>query len=177
MKQVFIFTAAIYLLVTAGNGMAQTGVAIASVDQGSYYYHSIDSFVSNVPLNEISTRAFRYLLQNYPGVDKEKWFRTEDGFTVIFENDSVLSKIFFNNKGYFISSFKYYTQESADAGLRKWVQALFPGYTIETITEKDDGRFVEYGIILSNSRLEKCVDIFNNEIKNVEEFSRVAVAR
>jgi hypothetical protein len=151
--------------------MAQINTTDGNAGQDSYKYAPVTGpLASNVPLNEISTRAFRYLMKNYPNAAQQKWFRTPNGFSVIFESDSILTKIYYNQRGDFTFSMKYYMGEALEAALKTRLQRSFPGYKIGIVSERYDGSLVSYGINISKDHKMKTFEIDNNEIKNLKEF-------
>lgn len=133
------------------------------------YNFGPDAFESNVRLNEINTRAFRYFLKNFPTAENEKWFKIPKGFCVLFNADSILNKIFYNKKGVFLESVKSYTEQCLNGALKKMIHNLFPDFNIKTVTELFDGRLTSYEICMTNLKTTKIFQVNNYEITNVEE--------
>lgn len=134
-------------------------------------------FSSNVRLNEIDTRAFRHFLKSFPAIVNEKWFKTDRGYSVVFENDSVLYKIYYGRHGEFCFSLKYYKGKELSAGMAGIVKTYFPDFHIEQVTEQFDGRQLLYEITVANDRVTEAIELYNDEIRNVKEFGNGVAAR
>ena len=104
-----------------------------------HYDDNKNSITSNVPLNELSTKAYRHFEKNYAEVNKETWTKVSAGTVVTFINNSAFCKIFYNTKGDFVYSFKYYDQKNCSAELTKMIGHAYPGYTIISVVELFDG--------------------------------------
>jgi hypothetical protein len=76
--------------------------------EATYYYNDTKNLItSNVPLNELSTKACRHFEKYYSGIDKETWTKISNGTVVTFINNSAFCKIFYNTNGEFVYSYKY----------------------------------------------------------------------
>jgi hypothetical protein len=135
------------------------------------YSISADSFTSNVPLNEINAKAFRHLLKHFPAVANEKWVRTSEGFAAVFNYDSIRTRVFYNYKGDFIHSIKTYKGAVLSRSLKALVNRAFPDYDIGMVNEHFDGHYLFYGITVTKDDEIKSLELSNNEIRTLEEFS------
>jgi hypothetical protein len=83
------------------------------------YAYPGSSFATNVPLNEISSRAFKDFAKHYSRSNNEKWFKTPKFIIASFKNDSILYKIYYSKGGVFLYSYKYYDEKKCEEGLKE----------------------------------------------------------
>src|SRR6516225_2038584 len=50
---------------------------------------------SNVPLNEVSVRAYRFFHKQWPAITNEAWYKTDKEFIVTFSKAGHRKKVFF----------------------------------------------------------------------------------
>src|SRR5258708_24385912 len=95
---------------------------------------------SNVPLNEISTHAFRHFQRLFPsGTSKEYWFASIDGYQVSFLRDGRHHQAFFDKHGAFRFALQYYPGTEIPRAAGDLIKAKYPDYRIDVVTEITDG--------------------------------------
>lgn len=62
-------------------------------------------------LNEIKARAARDFAYRYPQIDNERWFRYKTGFAAKFSQNQVLSSVYYDRMGYFITTIRHYREK------------------------------------------------------------------
>jgi hypothetical protein len=135
-----------------------------------YYTDTKNNITSNVPLNELSAKAYRHFEKNYADIDKETWTKFSGGTVVTFTNNSAFCKIFYDTRGDFVYSYKYYDQKNCRVELTKMLQRVYPQYKIISVVEIFDGYKPVYGINISNGKITKSLEIKDDEIKVLNEF-------
>jgi len=99
-----------------------------------------DSVISNVPLNEISTRAFRNFVKNYGFIPSATWRKGPGGFTVrFFTPDSVLHIVRYDPHGRLFEDLLYYNEDNAPVDIRRSMARLYAGYSLLFVNQLDDG--------------------------------------
>lgn len=134
------------------------------------YNYSEQNFASNVPLNEVSSRAFKYFLKNFPDVKNEIWIRTETGFTAYFHDASKSIKLFFSPRGVFTYTEKSYGAEDLKPEVNILVSNRYPTYRVVTVREINDGYQYLYEVQISNNERTKMLTIQNKEIEVSNEY-------
>ena len=124
---------------------------------------------SNVPLNEISIRAFRYLHRHFRAAAGESWVKSEDGITVNFFENALQQQAYFSTKGSFRYSLKYYTGKDLTREVAFLVQKRYPGYSIDVVTELTDGEKILYLLKIKNSSSLKSLSVCDGRIEVQEE--------
>jgi len=166
---VYICIGIVCLIILPTNENAQTVSSGLIKDQGSFLFdYGKSTFSSNVPLNEINTRAFRYFRKRYPAVENEKWVWTDKGMSVVMEDSASQTRIFFDDKGSFISSAKAYTEYGMGPVLKDELSKLFPDYKILSITEDFDGHKILYWITMSKDQSIKSVEVRSEDGEAVD---------
>ncbi len=90
----FSFLTCCLLLITADAATQSLTVVDHRFQPFSYRYpFSNGIFTSNVPLNEISPRAFRHFLKTFPQINDEKWTMTSQGIVASFVYNSAFHRI------------------------------------------------------------------------------------
>ena len=90
-------------------------------------------------MNQVSSRAYKYFLKNFPDVKNEVWIQTEEGCTAYFHDEQQVVKLFFNTRGGFNYSKKTYGVIDFSPELIGIVMNRFPSYKIGNVKEINDG--------------------------------------
>ncbi|MDP4256857.1 MAG: hypothetical protein Q8937_01380 [Bacteroidota bacterium] len=93
---------------------------------------------SNVPMNEISPRAFRHFRRNFRAVADENWYKSEQGYLVSFMVGPFRQQAWYHPDGSFMCSVKYYSGKELDEQTDRQVHRQFPGYQVKVVTEITD---------------------------------------
>jgi hypothetical protein len=158
-------------LYPAHNFAQSISVADKNADATAYHYTDTkNNMTTNVPLNELSVKAYRHFEKNYADIHKETWTKFSGGTVVTFTNNSAFCKIFYDTRGDFVYSYKYYDGKNCSPELTKMLQRLYPQYKIISVVELFDGYKTVYGINISNGKMTKSLEIKNDEIKILNEF-------
>ena len=172
MRQTYVWTAALCLLLVPRINMAQRNDLDKVSTRAQFAYTGLmGEFSSNVPLNEISTKAFRYLAKHFPGIAGETWTKNISGYTAVFWDHGTLTKLYFNPRGGFYFSLRYYLNGELKNDVRQIVTRAFPTYKIAIVTEAFDGMRTQYGINISNGEKIKMVNVRNGVIDNVKDIN------
>ncbi|HVS95052.1 MAG TPA: hypothetical protein VHE54_01155 [Puia sp.] len=149
------------------------GVAVRVSGQGSLYSYRTDgnSFVSNVFLNEIPTKAFRHFRKTYPFAAEEKWVKSRDGFSAYFRTgDSVTYSVKYDRGGHYTRTMIYYRKGRLPAQLTGPVKIAYPGFSVLYTSEMDDQMNKSYEVMMTDSTNVKVVDISGGEMKTVLDY-------
>ena len=156
----YICIGIIFVIFIPTNASAQTVSNGFGKDQSNYFFaYGKTTFSSNVPLNEINAKAFRYFRKRYPNVEDEKWLWTDNGMSVAIEDSISQTRIFFDDRGSFISSAKAYTAYGMGHLLKDEMLRLFPDYKVLSVTEDFDGRKTLYWITMSKDESIRSVEV------------------
>jgi hypothetical protein len=148
-------------IVQARSGYSREAVLTVSEEGGPV--------ASNVPLNEISVRAYRFFHKEWPGIKDEVWYRTEKEFIVTFSNNSHRKKAFFSLKGIFLYSLEYYSGKEISDALAAMVKNEFPDYQIKVVTELVSMEKKSYFITIENNAYVKTLSFMNGELEVIDE--------
>jgi hypothetical protein len=150
---------------------AQSPIQVNQQEQASEFRYALpsNSFISNIPLNEVNAKAFRHFEKNYRNASHEKWIKTPGGFVVLFQDHSVNYKIYYSQKGGFMYSYKYY-ESNWPRNLLKKILAMYPAYQIKNVVEVYDGNRVVCGINIMNGIYTITLELRNEELKVLDEY-------
>jgi len=124
---------------------------------------------SNVPLNEISVRAYRYFHKAWPAIKDEVWYKTGKEYIVSFRNDPHHKKAYFNLSGFFLYSIEYYPGKDLSADVAGVVQKKYPGYQIGIVTQVSNQEKAIYYLKIENSTSIKTLSFIDGKLEVCEE--------
>jgi len=140
---------------------------VISTGPGDKTQHAFDS---NVPLNEISVKAFRHFQQLFPsGATGEYWFKSPEGYKVSFNLNAHSLLAYFDRHGAFLCSMKYYTQKEIPRETGELVKSKYPGYSIDLVTEVFDGQTTFLRVQIANASSLKILCIYGERIYMTED--------
>ena len=85
--------------------------------------------------NNISTRAIRDFLVNFPEVSNENWFSTPELFIAMFTLNDVNYRIDYDKRGSWIETFRTYGESNLPEDVRQSVKASYYDYNIYLVQE------------------------------------------
>jgi hypothetical protein len=85
--------------------------------------------------NNISTRAIRHFLINFPEVSHENWFSTPDLFITTFTLNDVNYRVDYDRSGNWIETFRTYEETNLPEDVRQSVKASYYDYSIYLVQE------------------------------------------
>jgi hypothetical protein len=105
--------------------------------------HNVPSYLRTVKeniseaayYNNISTRAVRDIIMNFPEVSNENWFCTADLFVAMFNLNDVNYRVDYDRKGNWIETFRTYDEKSLPEDVRQSVKASYYDYDIYLVQD------------------------------------------
>jgi hypothetical protein len=126
--------------------------------------HSISC---NVPLNEINIHAYRHFHRRFPsGTTGEYWFKSAEGYQVSFIQDAQRHQAYFDRRGAFLYSLKYYAGSKAMAEI---VKRKYPDYQLDVVTEITDGEKTFYLMKIISPASVKTLSVCDGKIELLED--------
>jgi hypothetical protein len=126
-------------------------------------------------LETISRRALKNFADTYKNVTGESWAKSKDGFSVRFISNDIWTIIFYNNRGYWVSSIKLYSEEKMLHELRHTVKSKYYDYNIiytQEIETTDSEGMPTYIICLEDKANIKLIRICDGEMSVWKEFTK-----
>ena len=136
-----------------------------------YTYNDPGSSIScNVPLNEINIHAYRHFHRRFPtGTTGEYWFKSAEGYQVSFVQDEQRHQAYFDLRGAYLYSLKYYAGAKMPGGPAEMVRKKYPNYMIDVVTEITDGEKTFYLVKIINPASVKTLSVCEGKIELLEE--------
>jgi len=138
------------------------------------FSQAVRNFESNVRLNEINAQAFRHFKKNYSSVTNEYWSKTKDGFVVKFEDQQIISQVFYDERGGFRYGVKYFEEKDLGKEIRYRVHKEFPGYQIDVVSEINSDDNTIYLMSLKNKTSVKNIMLSDSDLKVIEDIMYAA---
>jgi hypothetical protein len=136
-----------------------------------------NTLTSNVPLNEINTRAFRHFHRLFPSaVDGEHWFKSPDGYQVSFLLDAQPHQAYFDRRGSYLYSLRYYGGKEIPRAAGDLIKLKYPGYEIGVVTEITDGEKTFFLVRIANSSFVRTLSVCDGRIDMIEEMVNGGIA-
>jgi hypothetical protein len=124
---------------------------------------------SNVPLNEISIRAYRHFQKMYPRISGEYWLKTAEGYMVSFVQNSLRNRVHFDLRGNYLYSVKYYGEKDLQGYTGMDIKMKYPDYRIGVVTEITNGNKVFYLLKIENPSSVKTISVIDGKMEVVED--------
>ena len=101
------------------------------------YLRTVKESVTTEPsyYNNISTRAIRNFVMDFPEVSNESWFCTQDLFVAMFTLNDVNYRIDYDRKGNWIETFRTYNERNLPDDVRQGVKSSYYDYDIYLVQE------------------------------------------
>jgi hypothetical protein len=146
-------------------GQGSQGQVIRYIDPGN-------NFFSNVPINELSAKAFRRFHRRFREVTTgEYWFKHAQGYKVSFMLDQRHQFAYYGPSGIFLYSLKYYDGKELPKDMAAFVKKRFPDYKIDVVTEVNDGQKTFYTLQIMNPDYIKVLTIADGRIDIIKELN------
>ena len=127
---------------------------------------------SNVPINELSTKAYRRFHRRFHEVESgEYWFKSAQGYQVSFTEDQHHHFAYFDPGGTFQCSVAYYDGKEIPRETRDFVKRRFPDYSIGVVTEVNDGQRTYYTVQIMNARFIKVLTVADGRVDIIKELN------
>jgi hypothetical protein len=151
--------------------IAQSSFTYSAARDAAYLNSNSENLVpDHLHMNDINVRASRYFLKNFPGVQHEQWAKTASGYNVLFNEGSVVTRLYFNTGGLFESSEKDYPGEEVYSDIQPLVHRRFPKYSIGIVRELYNGNTHLYEVTVSDKNTTKVFTVRNYEIEDLQEY-------
>ena len=124
----------------------------------------------NVPLNEISIHAYRHFHRLFPaGTSAEYWFKSPEGYQVSFVKDGQRHQAYFDQRGGYLYSLKYYAGAKIPKATGDLVKKKYTDYQIDVVTEITDGDKTFYLVKIINPSSVKTLSVCDGKMELLEE--------
>jgi hypothetical protein len=148
--------------------------AAAAQGQAPAYSYVVDddSIYSNVPLNEISPRAFRHFRHDYGNITFEHWRKSEKELTVSFQtSDSSKYVISYSLKGRLQATNVFYYGDYAPFPVKYMLERWCEGCSVWYVSMQLEGHNATYDVGFIERNHVKIVEIEHGEPRLMEEYS------
>jgi hypothetical protein len=165
-------------------GISRANAQIVS-DNSSLKYGNSSSEISKTTqsvnnltneLEIISPRALKNFADTYKNVSGVSWMKIKGGFSVRFTSDDVRTTVFYDSKGYWVSSIKYYNEEKMLHEVRHIVKSTYYDYNIiyaQEVETADTKGIPTYVICLQDKTNIKMVRVCDGEMNVWKEYTKV----
>lgn len=142
-----------------------------SVYPTTYRFNDPGNSIScNVPLNEINIHAYRHFHRMFPtATSDEYWFKSAEGYQVSFVLGGLRHQAYFDSRGGFLYSLKYYSGTKLQRQTADMVSKKYPEYQIDVVTEITDGDKTFYLVKILNPSAVKTLSVCEGKIEVLEE--------
>lgn len=156
----------------AGQGAGISGPTAKGTRETVRYSDPGNNFFSNVPINELSAKAYRRFHRRFREVGSgEYWFKYEQGYQVSFTLDQHHAFAYFDPAGVFLYSLKYSEGKELPKDMELFVKRRFPDYKIDVVTEVNNGQGTFYLLQIMNADKIKVLTIADGRVDVVKEMT------
>ena len=98
------------------------------------------------PKINISPKVLDAFKQDFNNVKNIKWFTRENTYIVSFEQNDIRTRIDYDTNGHFLSSVRYYCENSLPFNILLEIKEKYKGKTIKIVTEVIEQDSIKYSI-------------------------------
>jgi len=140
-----------------------------------YQINATETKNSMKELEAISPRAVRDFVNTHKNVTGESWMKTKDGFSVRFISDGIRTTIYYDQKGNWAASLKYYGEEKMPQEIRHIVKSTYYDYNIaytQEIETTDSDGVPTYVVCVEDKTKIKMIRVRDGEMSQWKEFTK-----
>jgi hypothetical protein len=153
-----------------GQVVGAQGQAVMGEGDNVNYSDPGNNFTSNVPINELSPKAYRRFHRRFPEVPTgEFWFKYAAGYQVSFTLDQHHEFAYYDQSGMFLYSLKYFEGKDLPGDMEWVVKRRFPDYKIDVVTEVNNGQKTFYMLQIISPDKIKVLTFVDGRIDVVNE--------
>ena len=141
------------------------------IHPAAYTYNDQGNTISsNVPLNEINSRAWRSFHRLFASLAcAESWFYSDQGYQVSFTLKGKYYQAFFDQHGSYRYSLHHYAGKEIPREPGDLLRRKYSDYQLNVVTEITDGEKVVYLVRLVSPTNIKTVSLCDDEIQVIAE--------
>ena len=124
-------------------------------------------------LNEVHVKAVRHFTCEYKRITDAKWFTTVDGFAVYFNYNNVKTKLYYDKRGRYLCTVRYYEETGLPGEVRHQVRSRYYDYNIFHVVEISAGGDTAYLIKLEGKTSWMDIRFRDNEIEVLKEYTKL----
>lgn len=166
------------VIVSVATLVGISGANAQIVSNSSSLKYQMNATKTKNSMNEpeiISSRALKNFADTYKNVSGESWTKIKGGFSVRFTSDGIKTTIFYDSKGRWVSSIKYYNEAKMRHEVRHTVKSTYYDYDIiyaQEIETAETKGMPTYIICLEDKANIKMVRVFDGEMSVWKEYTR-----
>jgi hypothetical protein len=123
-------------------------------------------------LNAINIRAMRHFKKSFPNVGGEEWFLIRDGYLATFTIDSIKNRVFYNQRGDWTYTVRYYAEKNLPSEVRAIVKSTYYDYAITGIDEVSVEEKTVYLVHIQDAFTWKKLRVCDGEMEILENFNK-----
>lgn len=165
------------LFLTNFTSFGQENGSIAKLDNtksGSSAFSPANSVsTKNSKSTKMAAKALRSFSIDFKDVKNANWFVTDFGeFLASFENGSVKTTVYYDNRGRYAGSIKRYGEKDMPESIRHMVKSTYYDYTIDGIEEVETAGSTIYVVHIQDSTSAKTLHISDEGMEVVLDLTK-----
>ena len=166
MKKLFLATV-VFITTVVSSANAQN-VKDVSVPHDLRFLLTTSGYSEN-----INAKAVRNFAKQFKQAPDAEWYKVDNGYTALFKSGDVRHRIFYNKKGNWLYTIKYYSETSLPKTVRAQVKSTYFDYAIVGITEVElVNEPTIYLVHMADADTYKIVSVCNEEMSIVDDFKK-----
>ncbi len=162
--------------VTTLGGISGANAQIVSNSSSLEYQMNVTKTKNSMDkLEAISPRAVKAFVSTHKNVTGESWAKMKDGFSVRFISEGIKSTIYYDKKGNWTGSLKYYGEEKMPREVRQIVKSTYYDYNIvytQEIETADSDGVPTYVVCVDDKTKIKMIRISAGEMSAWKEYTK-----
>jgi Tfp pilus assembly protein PilV len=157
-------------------GISGANAQIVSNSRSSEYEMNATKIKNSMnELEAISPRALKDFANTHKNVTDESWVKVKNGFSVRFFSNDITTTIYYDKKGNWAGSMKYYGEEKMLHEIRHIVKSTYYDYSIvyaQEIETTDSDGVPTYVVCVEDKAKIKMLRLIDGEMSEWKEFTK-----
>jgi hypothetical protein len=118
----------------------------------------------------VSPKAVKNFMKSFRGAENTNWYKMPQGLMVYFTVDGIKMRSVYDNKGNWLYSLRFYTEEYLPKNMRHQVKSNYYDFNITAVNEVQENNKTVYFIQLEGTKSYKTIWLCDGEMEVANEF-------
>lgn len=121
----------------------------------------------------INAKALKNFSKTFKQAATANWFVIKDGFLAKFQQDGIITKVFYNPKGRWVGNLRCYFEDKLPRDIRHLVRSNYYDYSIYYVNEVTvPGDITVYLVKIEDKTSLKTIRVQDGEMDEIEAFTK-----
>jgi hypothetical protein len=135
---------------------------------------------ADIETTAINSKAVRDLHKTFTVTGEVKWYKNQNGFTAIFDNEGAKCRVDYDKKGNWNGTLRTYTEDKLNQNIRTIVKSVYFDYSIKWVWELNVPGMMTGPLYIVHVEDEKSfmnLRVHDGEMKVVDQYEKTIVEK